>query len=234
MKSLRALLFFFLLAASPVFAAVGVDTASFSGCAGCSGDSWSHTVSGSDRLLLCSAHLVNTVGVSTFTHNTDALTLKTNLLNVLELWFRVAPDTGTNTVAVTIGGSDVMVGGCTSLTGADQSTPLGTAVTDSGHALSTGISLTVPVNGMGYDVGYAGNASAGCAAQTPGAGQTEQFDTCADDGGGNTIEGFASSRTTTGTFTWNDASGAFMAQIGVPILEAVAGSTVRRRIMVIE
>jgi hypothetical protein len=135
------MILFFLLAmlwavpavAAPVFNAAGatsaieVDTATV-GVAS----------SGSNRLLVAclAANEGNTV--SAFTYNSVALTAVTDLAHTGEvaLWMRrlIAPDTGTNDLAVLMGAAvstELTIGGMT-FTGVDQTTPLDAEATNSG------------------------------------------------------------------------------------------------------
>lgn len=114
--------------------------------------SWSHTCSGSDRLLVVQIGIQNGAEVSPITavtYNGVALTLQrrdyVTYQVVAETWTLVAPATGANNVQVTLSGADKMAMGAISLTGVDQSTPVGAKngyITSSGTGGPQSISLT--------------------------------------------------------------------------------------------
>lgn len=229
-----------LLFSSPLFAAAAVDANSESGCTSCSADSWSHTNAGD--LLVCSSAQTDSTTVTAFTHNSLALTqhaTKAHGTRAINMWLRIAPTAGVQTVAKTISGSATSTAsGCTSLTGAHQTTPLGTAQfnTNDGDLTTSPPSITVPANGIAYDVVFFNNPDAGCQVPTPGGSQTLQLDFCADGGAGAQMIVAASTRATTGTMPWTNLAGAFEGQIAVPISEASAppSGTARRRVIVVE
>lgn len=100
--------------------------------------SWSHTTSGSNRLLYCGVEYstgYNGGHVVSMTYNGTALTgsklvAGTSTNNFLNLWlgYLVAPATGNNTVQVTfnqaLGDTNLQSGGCISFDGVNQTTPL--------------------------------------------------------------------------------------------------------------
>lgn len=96
----------------------------------------SHTTSGSDRLLLvCVAILDPGAAVSTLTYGGTSLTsvgarqTGGNPKTRMELWRLIAPATGANDVVVTLDqAADRFAIAAISLTGVNQSTPLGTFV----------------------------------------------------------------------------------------------------------
>src|SRR5439155_296465 len=100
---------------------------------------WSHTVAaGSNRLLI--------VGVSTgdiiathdsVTYNTAPMTKITEVTGAsdrVSIWKLVNPATGTNSVVVTLSAAATVKGGATSWTNVDQTTPVGTAATNTGSS----------------------------------------------------------------------------------------------------
>lgn len=110
---------------------------------------FAHSCSGSDRLLLVLiAHYYLDDVVSGVTYNGDALTAVPNgednngQFNIT-LYYMVAPDTGSNTVSVSTTGSVYDIGMIAmSFTGADQSTPLGTAVTATGSSTTPSVNIS--------------------------------------------------------------------------------------------
>lgn len=109
------------------------------------GSSWSHTCSGSNRILLVGCY-ANTDTVTGVTYNSVAMTLigKTSFPGAgrqgAYLYYLIAPATGSNTVAVT-GGTGI---GAVSYTGALQSgQPDSSAVSNPANATSITLSTTV-------------------------------------------------------------------------------------------
>jgi hypothetical protein len=234
-KRLSLALLLFLLGARFAYGAVAVDADSVASCTSCSSLSWSHTVGGSATLLVCGVHPAHPVATAaSYTFNAVGLNFKTSVNSsggILGMWSLPSPATGSHTVEITMSeAADALVGGCTSFTGAGS---LGTAVTATGDAtVLSGVSVTVPANGMAFGLGST-TYSAACVNEAPDTGNTERYELCADGGGGITVDGFAVSRTATGTVNWtNRPSGAYEAVIGVPINEAATATAARRRILI--
>lgn len=114
--------------------AIALDTATAVQHSGNTAFNTSHTVSGSDRVLLVAVS--SSLALSGITYNSVALSSlitvnQTYLVNwYTSIWFLVAPATGTNTLTVTPGAGaphiqDIII---SSWTGVDQSTPYGTLV----------------------------------------------------------------------------------------------------------
>lgn len=113
---------------------------------------WSHTVSGSNRILI--------VGVSIRNNNNQTVTSVTygeiplsflgardNGTSVrVELWYRVSPPTGTNSIVVTLSAAANVVGGAVSLTGVAQTDPDISNFT-SGTSTTPSVTVTTDVNG---------------------------------------------------------------------------------------
>ncbi len=149
----------------------------------------------------------------------------------VELWYLVAPSTGANTAQVNFSGSvDLAAFNCSSLTGADPAAALGTALTTGD--MVTGLSCTVPTNGLCYDVAYAIQGNNGCAGRTP-SGGTERFDICYDDGPFSSNEHMAATRATTGTMAWDHDSGNYEGEIAVPINASTGAPASKPRRMVV-
>jgi len=216
---------YILLCLSNAWGAVAVDTTSTGTVSSNSVVTWSHTVSGANTLLICSAHISSGGAVSAFTFNSVALTAKATRASsasnyLVEMWFLIAPASGTHTVSLTLAsGADNLVGGCTSFTGADQTTPLGSASTNTNNDdLETSPpSIVVPSSGLGYDVAFFGNSSGDCSqTRTPGGSQTKRFDDCVGSVAFHSI-GVSSTISTSTTMSWTNLSGGVEAQIAVPI-----------------
>lgn len=110
--------------------------------------SFSYTSSsGSDRVLLAQSRS-NAGTVTACTYAGASLTAL-NTTGSLITWLRIAPATGSNTLAFTISSYGSVQASVANFTGADQTTPTGTAVTAAGTstAPSSG-SVTCPTNGI--------------------------------------------------------------------------------------
>lgn len=88
-----------------------------------------------NRLLLVAvATRLTTATVSSLTYNGIALASLTSLNNStnvrLEVWYLVAPASGSNTVAITVAGSTALAAWARTFEDAHQTTPFGTAATD--------------------------------------------------------------------------------------------------------
>lgn len=231
------------LLASRSFAAVAHDASSSTTGAGVSSIGTTHTTSGSNRLLVCTIFVAtggaaeSTTGA---TYNGVALTNKATVSpdpqTYANTWFLIAPASGTNSWAFSLASSlntDNIVAGCDSFTGVNQTTPLGTAQTT--LDIVTGLSVTVPTNGLGYDVAYSAFGNAGCTTRTPGGSQTQGFQNCNNRGAAASLVSMSSYISSSGTMNWDHDSGNWEAQIAVPISEAVAPPpTARRRRVVFQ
>ena len=93
---------------------------------------WTHTTTGSNRFLVLFADIWQDVGgtgtITSATYNGTALTKATNTRGggmASEIWYLVAPTTGSNTVSVTVtGATDAIKLATASFTGATQTSPL--------------------------------------------------------------------------------------------------------------
>jgi hypothetical protein len=222
-----------LVISSRAFGAVVTDatsSATFDGSV--SAGSWNHTITGTNVTIVCSVSMSEVYGGFTptsFTYNSVNLTpagSATNSVTGIQLSYAVAPVTGTHLAAYTAANGTNVYGACVSFTGADQTTPVGTAST--GTNLSVGVgSVTVPANGLALEMGYQlVNPCDSLAAAS--SGQTQLYNLCADVAIQTQIVG--STRATTGTFTWSGIV-AFgqMGQVAVPINPVSATAAVARR-----
>jgi uncharacterized repeat protein (TIGR01451 family) len=123
------------------------------------------TTTTANRVLLVGVSMniaaVKTTTVTAMTYNGAAMTLvgahnDAGLTRRVELWYQLAPASGTNTVSITVRtpttGSVGVVVGATTFTGVDQTVPLGTFVSGDG-ANGANSQLDVPsvINGMILD-----------------------------------------------------------------------------------
>ncbi len=134
----------------------------------------------------------------------------------VELWYLVAPATGANDIIFSQNGANDVVGGATSWTGVDQSTPFGPTATANGTASPATVDVTSASGEVVVDVVAARNA----ATLTVGAGQTQRWNLGVGviDGGGSTEPGAATvtmSWTLTGTFEWAIAGASLKPASGV-------------------
>jgi Tfp pilus assembly protein PilX len=164
----------------------------------------SHTVSGTNRLMLVGVSITRETGgapsVSSITYNVvQNLSLvgaqaTSDGKGRIEIWKLVAPDTGTHNVVVTLSAApDSATAGVMTFTGVDPSTPLGafaSAMADSGTA---SVTVASAANELVFDtLVVEGSADKALA---PGAGQTERWDLYqapTGNGGGSTEAGAAS------------------------------------------
>jgi hypothetical protein len=111
---------------------------------------WSHTVAGTNRILVVGVSIRNNAGqfvnANGVTYAGTPLTLvgsQNNGTSVrVELWQGVAPAVGTANIVVTLSASARFVGGAVSLTGVDQTSP----VDGSGSSFASGSSATPSVS----------------------------------------------------------------------------------------
>lgn len=80
--------------------------------------SWSHTCSGSDRILIVS--IANDGTSSSATYNGVAMTQQGSVVSDLTVWYLINPDTGTNTVSFTNSSGTKYRGASSSYTGVKQ------------------------------------------------------------------------------------------------------------------
>lgn len=184
--------------------------------------SWSHTVSGSDRILIVGVSVNGNTAVSTVTFAGTALT---NIASAnqgssvsVSLWYLVNPAAGTGTVTVTTSGSARFVAGAVSYTGVNQSSPLGTAVTDKGSASSASLTTTSVANDLVVDLlAHRGDLTTNPI--TPGAGQTARWNTRTTmDSATTGVTGGASEKAGAAvTMTWTWPTSRAWAAIAVPL-----------------
>jgi hypothetical protein len=204
--------------------------------------SWSHTTTASH------SNLALVVGVTLYgdtTHTVSSVTYDTggstqNLTNIgsincptaaglggchLELWYLVAPHTGTKTITVTPSAATHIEAGAATYYNVDQSTPLGSTATNSGtQGGSTGTTSTSVTTSIGQVVIDAlGNDNGGASSGTvAGSGQVQTWSNAAS--GANYNGGSYKSATgTSTTMSWNVQSTDW-ATIAVP-LNPVVNST---------
>ncbi len=220
----------------PAWAGVAYDTFSQSACTGCSGDSFSHTTTGSDTFMLCGGGYddgTNTVDV--FTYDTSqALTLEntdTEGSRRVIMYKRIAPTSGAHLAEITYSGAVNSTLGCLTFTGVHQVSPVGTSGISSDTSGALSVPITVAANGMGASFAVYSDVAGSCNDSTTT--QTERFEICNDTFADH---GMGSTTTSTGSFSmdWTFADASYGAMAAVPINQAAAAATVRRKAIVIE
>lgn len=144
-----------------------------------SSTSWSHTVSGSNTLLLIFFSLGGDA-TPTVTYAETAMTQVAKRVNSGTartgfLYRLVNPPAGTNTINVSWGFNGYFKGYAVSLSGVNQSTPLGTAATAGANSNSPSVNVSSAANERVYDL-VTMSGGEGASSYTPGAGQTELLD----------------------------------------------------------
>ena len=161
--------------------AVAFDATSNSGYQTAASYNWSHTCSGSNRILIVGVSMLSVVGssVSSITYNGVALTKIRSDASVsgavrTELWRLVNPATGANTVAVTLSAALDSISGAQSFTGVNQTSPIevnaGASATNVGAADATVDLTTINDGEMVVDV-----VATNDTAITIGASQTQRW-----------------------------------------------------------
>jgi hypothetical protein len=161
---------------SPVFDAA---TAGFAGAT--SGPiTFSHTCTGSNRLLLIGISYLNSLAITAATYNGVAMTYVTDSDNTngganiqTRVWRLIAPATGSNTVSLTVmGGTGSFSYLAQSFTGVNQTTAIGTPATGAENESTT---ATTTVTGSAGELfaDFVGTLNTPTTT-TAGAGQTER------------------------------------------------------------
>lgn len=152
----------------------------------------SHTVSGTDRLLVVEVALNNGAPdktVSSITYAGQSLTQLTEAVNTnnnvprVEVWYLVAPPIGTHNIVVTLDDINEVAIGAISYTGVDQTMPIDGTVTAQGTSTSVSVSVSSETNDLVQDV----MASRAQGLPSVGANQTELWNV---EMGGNGITNY--------------------------------------------
>jgi len=130
--------------------------------------SWSHTCSGSNRLLVAGVgmgggtsgvSLTTTYGAATMT--SAGLVLSNNQFDgFVQLFYLVAPATGTDTITVSVDSLQTrdLLGGSLSFTGVDQTTPLTGIGTNFGFDANPTVTVASAAGNMVVDAAVCGSA----------------------------------------------------------------------------
>ncbi len=233
---LRALAFVVLsLCAAPSWAALAIDSASSAGCGSCTSLSWSHTVSGTNRLLVVGPSGYDTAdSVTGATYNSVSMTVvpsssTSNGNHTISQYGLIAPSTGANTVLVSATGPMTDLGaGAVSYTDAHQTTPFGTAVTATGTSTTPTVNVSSAADEIVVDaLNILHNGTL-----TVGAGQTQRWQAI---GGSGFIKYAGSTETgsATTTMSWANSTSQAWAISAVPVKPVgAAAATVRLRTFV--
>ncbi|MBI4417095.1 MAG: hypothetical protein HY557_08940, partial [Euryarchaeota archaeon] len=153
--------------------------------------SWTHTTSGSNRLLVVgiALRLNASQTVTSVTYAGTGLTFRRGdelAVSVRsEVWYLVNPALGPNTVDVTFSSSTKASIGAISLTGIDQTTPVDVSNGGTGNSAAPSTTMTTTANGAwAVDVVAFRSSGNGQPTGSPGAGQTERWSQYTEGGGG--------------------------------------------------
>src|SRR2546425_4783859 len=148
------------------------------------------TTSGASRLLVVGVTIRTDAAqtVTSVTYNGAALTfVRADAVGASvrsELWYRVAPATGSNNVVVTLSASAKAAAGAISFTGVDQTTPVDAQNGATGTSVTPSVTVTTVTDGA-WVVDAAAFRSTGVGVPTgnAGAGQTQRWSQYTEGGG---------------------------------------------------
>ena len=221
---------FFFISVPLGYAAIYLDTVSSkdSGTGGASQLTWNHTVTigASHRLIIVGVSIDDNTDttVTSVTYGGQSLsqvpgaTATYNAARV-DMWYRKDPLTGINSVQVNLSRSTQAVGGATSYTGVDQTTPFGTACAAANRSGTASCSVSSAADELVVDVVCAESTSA---TLTVGANQTQRYKNEVTNAraGGSTEPGAASV-----TMSWTISATKDWAIAAVPIKPVSGGTT---------
>jgi hypothetical protein len=187
--------------------------------------SWTHNCSGSNRLLIACLTIRSAItSITTITYSGLPMTLGgTVQLSAnaakLHLYYLIAPPaaSGSHLVSATFNQGSNVIGGATSWTGAHQSVPLGTVVTNTGSNSAPTVTASSAIGEVIQDMMASFNV-VGAPSATVGGGQTQRWNAAVGVsnelvGAGSTEAGAASV-----TMSWSLSASASWAILAVPIL----------------
>jgi hypothetical protein len=166
--------------------------------------------------------------VSSITYAGQTLTKINEVINsddaLVELWYRLAPATGTNNVVVNFSGTndEGAVIGAITFTGVNQSTPLGTFASNIGTSTSASVNVSSATGEL--VLGVVSTEDEDADTLTVGAGQTEHWNVkIPDDSGGVIAAGSAEPGASTVTISWGVSPSDHWAIAAVPIKPSGGG-----------
>jgi hypothetical protein len=144
--------------------------------------SWTHTTgSGTNRIMIVGVSIRNTtVSVSSITYGAQSLTFirsDTHPSATIrsELWYLIAPASGSATVTVILSGASRATGGSCTYTGVDQTSPLDANAGGTGRSSSPSQSVTVNTANS-WLLGHLAISGSTSTVTSGGAGQTMRWD----------------------------------------------------------
>ncbi|MHB0960277.1 MAG: cadherin domain-containing protein, partial [Pirellulaceae bacterium] len=154
-------------------AAIRADSTSSTSTSSATSLTWAHTIaSGANRAIFVELAIDNlAVSVTGVTYGGVAMTQvgRSTGNHAVEIWVLVAPTVGTANVVATFSGTTAAVGGATSFTGVNQSSPTGTFAGATGTGTVASVTVNSGVGELVIDTQYwQGNPAGG----TVGPGQT--------------------------------------------------------------
>lgn len=205
--------------------AIALDSSSKNGTTWGSGTSlsWSHTCSGTDRVLLVMSYVYNGTAASatSITYNGVALTKADGVASTLEsnnqyveLWYLVAPATGANTITINYSASvSNSSGDAISFTGVDQSNPIDSHAASATASTVTSYSQATTV--VASNCWLAGTIATRNGPATAGAGTTLRQ----SNSGTYQVNGDSNTTVSTGSqaLNWNFSSSAVAGAVTVSI-----------------
>ena len=190
----------------------------------------SHTTSGADRVLVVGViiHAGAGITITSVTYNGVAMTvIPSSTITgtyAVSLYGLIAPASGANTVSISISGNAEIGFGAMSLTGADQTTPFGTANTATGTSTTPSVTVSSASGEIVVDTGqifHSGTFSVG-------AGQTSRWSSFST---GGWVKHFGSTEPgdTSVTMSWSNTTSQGWALSAVPVKPvSAAGTTIRQ------
>ena len=156
---------------------------------------WMHTATGSNRLVIVGVSYIHASATVSVTYGGVAMTSVGSAVqggdDRMQMFRLVNPPTGAQTVTVTFSVAVIQkIGGSVSMTGVNQTTPLGTFVSATGFTTTPSVTVTSGAGELVIDT-LAGDTGVGTT--TVNAGQTQQWNLKpANTGAGSTKAGAAS------------------------------------------
>ena len=210
--------------------ALAVDAVTEASGSGAGPFTWSHTCSGSNRILMVGVSYYDSGDtISALTYNSVSMTVVpsstvSNGQYTSTLYYLVAPATGSNTVSVTFtGGVFDFKAGSISYTGGDQSAPLGTAATATGSSTTPSVTVTSAAGEIVMDnltIAHSGTL-------TVDGSQTQRWN---GTGGTGFIKGGASTEDGAASVSmdWANSTSQDWAFVGVPIKPVITASGIHQ------
>lgn len=129
---------------------------------GATSRTWSHTCSGSDRILIVSLFVNGSISGLSITYNSVAMTLLDSISDgtyYLYMYYLLAPSTGANTVSASWTTSRGVLGSSVSYTSVNQSAPFGTGAKTNNTSSPTSVDITLTANDVGIGALAAHNST---------------------------------------------------------------------------